>query len=165
MYAKLFYSRKMAEFAHSQPDLASQPRYLPLVSMVAALGWWSESCIFGNCEETLLYNIYIILLIRLPKKQKKGAGRLLDLRAFKLIWSRYFLSPPLSSSLPLSSFLLSKTDLGKRAPGKQPHEWYGGYLQSICGLWARVKHFSVEAKIKKPTKSTVALTQRFVKIH
>jgi hypothetical protein len=32
---KLFCSRKMAEFAHSEPDLASQPRYLPLVSMSA----------------------------------------------------------------------------------------------------------------------------------
>jgi hypothetical protein len=37
--------------------------------------------------------------------------------------------------------LFSKTDLGKRAPGKQPHGWYRGYPFSICGLWARVKHF------------------------
>jgi hypothetical protein len=74
------------------------------------------------------------------------------------------LSPPLS-------VLFSKTDLGKRAPGKQPHGgWYGGHLESICGLWARVKHHycaqkppnwsSDDAKTQKPTKSTVALKRR-----
>ena len=45
----------MAEFAHSEPDLASQQRYLPLVSMGSPLGWWSGSCIFANCEVTSLY--------------------------------------------------------------------------------------------------------------
>jgi hypothetical protein len=34
--------RKMAEFEHSEPDLASQPqpRYLPLVPMGSLLGQW-----------------------------------------------------------------------------------------------------------------------------
>jgi hypothetical protein len=69
--------------------------------------------------------------------------------------------------------LFPKTDLGKRAPGKKPYEWYGGHLGSICGLWARVKHFycaqkprnrsSGEAKTQKPTKSTVALKRRIFK--
>ena len=68
------------------------------------------------------------------------------------------------SSPPPLSVLFSKTNLGKRAPGKQPHRWYGGHLGSICGLWTRVKHFcctkkprnlsSGEAKMQKPTKST-----------
>ena len=47
----------------------------------------------------------------------------------------------LLSSPPLSVLFKKKNDLGKRAPGKQPHGWYGGHLgSSICGLWARVKH-------------------------
>ena len=55
----------MAEFAHSEPDLASQPRYLPLVSMGSPLDWWSGSCIFGNCEVTPLYcNIVFCNIIR-----------------------------------------------------------------------------------------------------
>ena len=73
------------------------------------------------------------------------------------------LSPPLS-------VLFSKTDLGKRSPGKQPRGWYGGHLGSICGLWTNVKHLccaqkppnrsSGEAKTQKPTKSTVARKRR-----
>ena len=43
---KLFYSKKMAEFAFSELDLASQPRYLTLVSIGAPLGRWSGSYIF-----------------------------------------------------------------------------------------------------------------------
>jgi hypothetical protein len=42
------YSRKMAEFAYSEPYLASQSRYLHLVSMGvhSLLGQWSGSYIF-----------------------------------------------------------------------------------------------------------------------
>jgi len=45
----------MAEFAHSELDLASQPWYLPLVSIGSPLGQWPGSCIFGNREVTSLY--------------------------------------------------------------------------------------------------------------
>jgi hypothetical protein len=36
----------MAEFAHSEQGLASQPRYLPLVSMGGPLGQWPGSYTF-----------------------------------------------------------------------------------------------------------------------
>ena len=94
--------------------------------------------------------------------------RLFSLSPLSPLPSFSFLSLP-SPPLPV---LFSKTDLGKRAPGKQPHGWYGGHLGSICGLWARVKHLycaqkprnqsSGEAKTQKPTKSTVALKSRFL---
>jgi hypothetical protein len=50
---KLFYSKKMADFAHSKPDEApySQPRYMPLVSMGASLGQWPESYISFYIDE------------------------------------------------------------------------------------------------------------------
>jgi hypothetical protein len=50
-----FYGRKLPEIAHSELELASQPRYLPLVSMGSPLGQWPGSYIFGNCEVTSLY--------------------------------------------------------------------------------------------------------------
>ena len=43
---KLFYSKKMVEFAHSELDLASQPWYRPLVSMRSTLGQWPGSSFF-----------------------------------------------------------------------------------------------------------------------
>ena len=45
----------MAEIAHSELELASQPWYLPLVSMGSPMGQWPGSYIFGNCEVTSLY--------------------------------------------------------------------------------------------------------------
>ena len=97
------------------------------------------------------------------------AWRLFSLSPLSPLPSFPFSPPPLLS--PPLSVLFSKTDLGKRAPGKQPHGWYGGHLGSICGLCARVKHLccaqkppnrsSGEAKTQKPTKSTVTRKRRF----
>ena len=46
----------MSDFSHSEPYLASQPRYLHLVLMGSLLGQLSGSCILANCEVTSLYS-------------------------------------------------------------------------------------------------------------
>ena len=76
-----------------------------------------------------------------------------------LFYLSSLLSPPLS-------VLFSKTDLGKRSPGKQPRGWYGGHLGSICGLWVRVKHLCCAQTQKHPNRSSgEAKTQKTNKIH
>jgi hypothetical protein len=92
------------------------------------------------------------LVQRLANEQSSYSRAALRLRQFRgaVCWRLFslFRLSPLSSFLfftlpppPLSvSALFSKTDLGKRAPGKQSHGWYWGHLGSICRLWLRMKH-------------------------
>jgi hypothetical protein len=70
-----------------------------------------------------------------------------------------------SSLLPPLPVLFSKTGLGKRAPGKQPHGWSGGRLGSSCGPWARVKHlYCAQEQCISSTTSIVVRKRRIFEV-